>query len=613
MDDVMGVIRGADGALSTARNARENDKSKEIFTVEGKTWYDDGKGTPRVLGDGIITVTHVNVSELLLHTFAVEIRRNGSADVYRGQISMDLLESDAKFNAAVGGAACTEWRCRNKDGSTAAMKSHLHSQEGAKRVVHDILSLGWVERFGIYAGKDGLVDGTGKWTRWEYPHVTVMCGDGVIRSMRKTENPSKGAPEIAKMEDLSIGAWRDRAKKVVEVWHDNLGSYAGAVGLGYMLTAMTRQHYIGKDRTFPHLYLHGKTQCGKDTFARILHRCVGVTSEGVLSAGRGTTEKAIRNALGDVGGWPLWLNELRQGKEFEHLLTPIRTSFDMQGSSVLTRDQRSLNFPARRSMILVGEAILGANAEINRYVLVQIKPPKAAVRLRALEQCADDLCAALPAFLANHAEIGREVQACYEKWYARLSITCDYRRARGYALVGAMLSWIYCDNDEFRREDPVMCIQSEIRDFLLDCSNGAMEKSEELSTANDFNGKAELARSRGDLVQVDLEGKRTQMIFVRRIAVHGKGWRVGVWLKGAYDAVERTARNLSPYTLVLNDFTALAGFTGASKARFGEAVRSVLLYEEENGLPHWLTTHREGFNEEQADVLLTRQNDALDF
>ncbi len=590
MSNVIDILARADETLATAADAKQQ---QPIYEHEGRTWMST-KGDPYLVGNGTVEVTHTCV-DATGNSFIVRVRRAGSNEAHQAKLSMDIIENAAKLNAFLASTAISDFYTKNANGSAAAFKRFLFSQPGAATVVYELTNYGWDEQHHIVAAANSYIDAEGNYVPRRPTFATdLMCRDGVVRSFRNSK-PPRGAPVITS--GATLEQLREDANRLADIWHKNLGNHHGMVGIAHMILCMYRHHLITENnRAFHHLYLFGQTQCGKDTFARILMRAFGVTAEACLSAGRGTSEKSIRNALGDIYGWPLWINELRDSREFEHLSTTIRTSYDGQGSTNLNRDQTTREFPTRRPLLLTGESILGRNAELSRYLLLEIRPPVDPGTIGDLETAAATFARHVHTLFKHQNELITQIDEVFPAWETHFTLlACDRRRARAWGLIAAVMSILSVKERAIRVAQPVLSMPEHLRQYLNSASMFAMDLSSESSVMQDFNQKVELARNTGKLLNIDADGNKTQMSFTT-MATHQDLEVLAVDLHGVYQAVAQALKDVPPWSLVRNEWMSRRSFICTGKVRFepNGNYKRALFFDHKLGedTPAWCWKHQ---------------------
>lgn len=574
------------------------------------------------------------------HLMEVEIRRHDGMN-YVAAFDGRTLEDEKALNAIGSAVARANWFFRGKNGSLSALKHALHAQPGNDHIVVDVGQAGWNSNYCCWFGDGGMVDALGNYHPWTSAGVRASCRDAAKASYRMRtfmlrrdqfgadipllERPTLGlggtyelkrgklnrlASDGSKVEvvdtepvpcpttDEALGKARLHMQAVMSLWFKNLGHHAGAAALGYATAAAVRHHAELSERLFPHLYITGRTQFGKDTMARVLALTCGMNVNSVTSGGRGTTEKSIRNRLARVGNTPLWINELRS-ENSEYLLSLIRTSSDYQSNTITDTKQRDVMFTAHRPMMLVGEVIIGKDAEHSRYVVLRLNKPAADKHvLRQLENLAGLSGKHWSQFLCDHNRAAWQIMLAAEKLKDEFRARgCDSRRARGWSLVAAGIAYWYDENCHI---DPLSCIPEEILQELYVRASDAMVFSSEEGTNAEFWSLCQSIRATGDL------SNSGSARWVRVVVDRDNGRTfIGVWLPHLMRTVNKQApKECPPKGLVMNELRADPGYIGMKNVRLGGEVRGCLAFDTAiTQLPDWVITAAREVNATDDNVI----------
>jgi hypothetical protein len=559
------------------------------------------------------------------HVMDVEIRRHDGM-TYTASIDGVMLEDEKKLNAMGSSVARANFFFRAKNGSLAALKQYLHAQPGNEHVVIDVAQAGWNNRYCCWFGEMGMVDANGKWYPWTSTGVRAPCRDRATSSYRmKTFNlrrdpfgpdipvidrpghimgsvyelkpkglfrteagtqpvaVSDSEPTIDEALDEALAKARTHIQQVIALWSENIGNFGGAIGIGYMTAASIRHHAESYERLFPHLYITGRTQFGKDTLARILALTTGMNINSVTSGGRGTTEKSVRNKLASVGNTPLWLNELRSDTS-DYLKSLIRTSSDFQSNTITDIKQRNVVFQANRPMMLVGEVLIGNDAEHSRYVVLRIntRPTNKSV-LRQLEASASRCSSHWSQFLCDHNRAAWQIALAAEKLRPEfMARGCDSRRARGWSLTAAGIAYWFSPDCHIA---PAECIPEQIMEELFARAAEAMQYAVDDGVNAEFWSICQSVRASGDLSNsassrwarsyVDPESRRVN---------------VAIWTAHIIRSISKASPKEMPARgLILNELRADPGFLGTRNVRCGGEQRACYVYDKQTcNLPQWV-------------------------
>lgn len=572
------------------------------------------------------------------HLMEVEIRRHDGAQ-YMCLLDGKTLEDERALNAIGSSVARANWFFKQKTGSLGALKQTLHAQPGNDHVVADIQQAGWNHTYSCWFGDGGMIDAMGNYHSWTSSGVRASCRDATKASYRmktfilrrdvfgadipmlekplatiggtyelargklKRMEPNGSKTEIQVTEpvpcpytDEALAKARLHQQALMALWFKNLGHHAGAIALGYATAAAVRHHAEQSERLFPHLYITGRTQFGKDTLARILALAAGMSVNSVTSGGRGTTEKSIRNKLSAIGNVPLWLNELRSDNS-EQLLTLIRTSSDYQSNTITDVKQRVITFTAHRPMMLVGEVVIGKDAEQSRYVMLRLNKPASDKHvLRQLETMAGASGRHWTQFLCDHNRAAWQIMLAAERLKDEFRARgCDSRRARGWSLAAAGVAYWYDENCHL---DPVSSIPPEILQELYTRASDAMVYSSEEGVAAEFWSLMQSIRASGDLSNV-LSARWTRKL---NDVMTGEPI-IAVWVPHLMRTANRIAPRETPNKgLVANELRADPGYIGQKVVRMGGETRLCTIFDASmTQLPAWVITCAEEVNTETTE------------
>lgn len=437
-----------------------------------KVYVADGR---MCLGDVVIVDGELAVNAVQRTPKGTTIRfwvKRRDGEIIQADMRPGIMERSEPWNEWLGSVAGINGRIDKK--SRQALKDYIYAQMDMTPTALLVSNVGYVEAWDVLAFANGWVDAAGIVHRvvdGTRAAELLVGGPGNGKGQRKTlylraadfgaDVPSLPAvldpalmdPRLAPAGTLpeyegERGRAMANARRVIQQFLDaariNYGNHAMAMGLGYMMAhAVSPVIYKAFDR-FPHLYVTGPYQTGKDTLARYLFRATLANDKAVLKSGSGTTPKLVRNSLGHSSLHPLWLNELRGNPDEQWLDSFIRASYDRQGSATTNIEQERVDFPVRRSMLLTGEAVAGSGAEFSRYVELHLKPvenPAASETLDAMMPAVKGAWAALMADFHRAApSILEGVRAARA---GLMGAGLDERRAYGWACVLAGLAWFY--------------------------------------------------------------------------------------------------------------------------------------------------------------------------
>ena len=340
-------------------------------------------------------------------------RRDGSVDV--ADMKPDVMESPQAWNAWLAEKANINGRI-NKN-TRQALKDYLFASVEHAPQTTVIKQSGWTKRLGIVAFGNGFIDAKGRVRRSqdERSGLEIDVGSDAGSAQMDVvldDNARLDAPRIPAVmppewaAEPVTAAHREHARDVLssflEAGFENYGNHALTITMGYLVCHVASDALHAIWHRFPHLYLTGPYQTGKDTLARLAVSVMLGRDHGAIKAS-GTTPKEIRNALGRSTFSPLWVNELRGGPDEKYLEVFIRAGYDRQASATTNIHQGRVEFPVTRSFLLVGETVLGGGAELSRYVEVVTRAVARPEMLHVLEESIPHVQAAIVALLSDHA------------------------------------------------------------------------------------------------------------------------------------------------------------------------------------------------------------------
>lgn len=539
---------------------------------------------------GTIAVENFVVSDRGTYAMSVCVRRrDGHRTTVIPHLVLDaqILESAKDINVWFGKNCAMHAAFKPKNTvAVEQFKAWLYQQPKAGDRVRDVSILGYHDDLDCWFGQHGFVDHSSV-ALWQEPYSNVY-GKGGLHLVRRSRKASRGAPilEVGPAPANPRAEWSKATMRLLGLWRENLGVHMGALAFGWYHAAIWRHVFTQKERNFPHLYLTGRFQSGKDTMAAILNTAFGVPANAVTNAGKTTTDKWVRNQLGEVGNWPLWLNELRNTDEFLHLCTQIRTSFDLQGSAVLqrSREDGEIEFPNRRSMLLVGEDVLGGDSERSRYLLLTVRPPAKRGIIGQVEQAASQVAMLLPWMLAQKT-VGEEMLACYDHWLPLFMETgCDQRRARAFSLAMCGLAHTF-SLEPHKDTSPLEQAPEELVTYARRVALQNMEAALANSAMEKFTIMLEISRAMGDLNDAD----DNPIQFSRRVIKPDQTVEIWLWAHGLHDALGRRGNKVPHAGVLYNEIEALPGYKEKKRVPWGDmGARTCHIFEDNINLPSWI-------------------------
>ena len=593
----------------------------------------------RMLADATITMVACHELADGTHTLEVAIKRADHNGEHTCMITGEMLEDQKKINAMGTSVARCAFSFQTRDGSLSALKQYLQAQPGNNNIVVDVGLAGWNDRYGCWFGESGVIDSRGEFHAWRAGGI--VCDTRVVRPYRHvpkhfnirkdrfgTDIPAIEQPNgtgrvahelkngqlfltlaatmpvlvepTAVAADPSIDEHMAKARSELQtllaLWHRNTGNYAGAIALGYMASCAVRHHLVSDERNFPHLYISGRWGHGKDTMAEITALATGIPPNNVISAGKSTTEKLIRNKLAMVGNMPLWVNELR-AENTDTLLTQIRTSYDLQGNGITNIKQEQVLFPVHRPFMLVGEVQVGRDAEFSRYVSINLKkPPAEKGVLQSLRIQAGAFSKHWTTFLRDHNRAAWQIQLAVEKLKVVFADNgADSRRARGWAIAAAGLAYLF---DADCHLDPRASIPQAIFAEILERAADSMAAASEDGVGTQFWTVMQSLKAMGELSN---SGAARWAKTLHQSTDKGTE-KVAIWTGHLFRLLLKHDRGMTK-GLIINELKADPGFHAISNAKIGGEDRSCFIFRlDRTRLPGWvIAAARQANTEGEAD------------
>lgn len=346
----------------------------------------------------------------------IRIRRKGLPDVV-ADMHAETMEKTHLLNAwASGKAGGMSWDL--DDFSRVRVKELILNSKGAKEVVREIMAGGYLRDYGVIVGHNAGIDSDGKYVPADKDgSLPLMCKDGGVSRFKLAD---KGAAPVLVKPEKDLNQARLDLAAYLEASAKNFGCFLPHITVGFFVAHAFRDDVYAPRRCFPHLYLFGRRQGGKD-FA--MGRAASLAGVGHISGSTiaGSTVKGLRSSLTSFAGWPFWVNDVRSDrKNAPELSDMVRTAFDGQGSVVATREGSTKDYTPRRAMAFTSEEIFGGDAERMRYVACYVDEK---VQVRKLAPRADALMAkAQAAFvrLLQHRELGKHMAVWAQEYSVML-------------------------------------------------------------------------------------------------------------------------------------------------------------------------------------------------
>jgi hypothetical protein len=300
-----------------------------------------------------------------------------------GQNELDALMGDLahEFSDAAEVRQLTEWGWHAP--SKSWFSEDLAILPGGRQVRADADGIFWFDRqaYRMVKGPHGrYVDGEGEGNQFKQP-------------------PPRWQPEIEATEteirQLFIG--------LADALHRTLGGAEFALVLGLVFAYAASPEIFRDFKAFPGLFLHGQKGQGKSWIARLCMRIYGFDLEkGVVL--QGSTSVGINEALMQVSGLPVWLDEFSLNV-IQQVQDKIKNAYDRSASTKHGDDR-----PINTTPLVVGEHTVKDAATKSRYGQMLVSAAKRLGTDAEQQQTFQWMQAEMPRFflLGRHALLNRE-------------------------------------------------------------------------------------------------------------------------------------------------------------------------------------------------------------
>jgi hypothetical protein len=461
---------------------------------------------PQVVVDGTIDVASVTRTERGL-IIRCRIRRAWDGEVAVADLIPKTMEFAQHWNEWLGQKAGVNGRINPQ--TRQLLKDYIFEQAEAVPESIGVERTGYLNDLDVLAFENGWIGADGV-SHVATPGVPANVRIGgsrgpATRLLVNIQSPSPDAPQMGFPVDTAMTIPRAEDAKdaraaaqfdargvirsLLDLAHKNYGNHVVQVALGYMFAHAVSPYLFKHHHRFPHLYVTGPYQTGKDWLARIAWTVAGGKDGAATSAGGGSTPKGIRNRLAASSLLPLHVNELRGLKDEEYLAKFIRAGYDRQGSTITNTDQQDVSWPVNRSFMLVGERVVGGGAELSRYVTLEtreVKRPELGDKVMALAKQAR---AAWTTLLCDWHLAAPRIDAMIAQ--ARVMLAgcgLDDRRAFGWSCVIAAAAWIR----EPTEENPAQTLGEEFMDECIKRALASSSAADEASITGGFWDSAAL-------------------------------------------------------------------------------------------------------------------------
>ena len=551
--------------------------------------------------------------------FSFKVRaQHPDGRTYDADMDAKVLERNADINAWATACALGNWNLDNPQ--RIALKRYIHAQDGARRVITAPLVAGVDTVNGVFLARGHCVDALGNMVPMnERGTFKLLCADKAEREFRVDQMTIPHLKEVdgrlvndtlldADASAFSkVDAFGDACatfKRFSQRLRKNLGGQHGTLLLGWVVANLFHHEVMTSDSMFPLAYVAGKRESGKDTLARLVMDIASTTHIRAVNPSSNTTMKGVRNLLDMVCGVPFWMNELRANDpDCERLTGMLRSVFDGQSGVTATKERGGTNdYGIRRGVLLSGQDVLGDEALISRYMLIQCRAkdldkdaypdvlamvPEATRAFSTMVASRNALAKTFPTLVAG-ARRWLQTATVQEKGHA-IPLNPETRQATCWAIVLAGVSVMFGQVETFKPEslplELLMETTARMRDStVLAQSDGTMGK---------FWEELEVQHAQGDLDNVG-PAKWVQAI--------NSGEEIAIWvarIRNAYNTNGARKQSISA-SFVRNELQGVRGFLDERSAAMvtqtwvggrPSTVRyshDCFVFRRDNALPSWV-------------------------
>lgn len=152
---------------------------------------------------------------------------------------------------------------------------------------------------------------------------------------------------------------------------ENFGSFAPAVGVGWVIGSAYSADLWSLYNAFPFLFLFGKRRGGKSTLARYLCSMCGIESEGESIAE--STQNYIARSMSYYSSLPLWLEEYRNEREIVRKGAYLRSAYNRASAGKgIKAEFGTRQIDCRSTLLICGEDTPNDPAMLSRCVILGI-------------------------------------------------------------------------------------------------------------------------------------------------------------------------------------------------------------------------------------------------
>jgi hypothetical protein len=325
--------------------------------------------------------------------------------------------------------------------------------------------------------------------------------------------------------DLSKEAANSVRLKIIEKLKENLGGHQAYMALGFVAYTAYYQE-IFREYKAPILYVYGRRQCGKNTFAKIIMAHYGLGEECTDNISK-ITPVALSRKLAYYSAVPVWVDEYRNDQQCQRHDSTLRSAYDGIGGSK-GRLGHGLVVPrVRAPLIITGEAFPEDSALGSRCAMVYLSAG------RRRDEIFKDVKALMPQLSAVYLHL---ILGKTEEWVRELlrnieetknalerADRLDPRLAAIYAVISESFCTIYAP--ELPKDERRAFVA-----WLRKEAHAMKEETTENMALNEFFNDLEWMHAKGALNghHVEIKGKYVDGNF--RLDT------VSIWLHAVYGA-----------------------------------------------------------------------------
>ncbi|GEA17768.1 CHC2 zinc finger domain-containing protein [Moorella sp. E306M] len=316
----------------------------------------------------------------------------------------------------------------------------------------------------------------------------------------------------------AIPALRETPVDIVDIaqkLRQSIGGYEAYMGIGWVIATIFSEDIFQQYKCLPILFPHGKRESGKSTFMRWIMAFFGIENDGVgLSE---TSQNYIARALSYYSSLGVWFDEYRNEARITQKDGFFRSAYNRQlsGKGTATAFQ-ARGFAVHATVAISGEELPKDNGLFTRCIPLQISAYK---RDRTwydwLNTNKERFSGFVYWLITNYERLKPQILAnIAELKQALLALDVSDRTAENWAICAGAFDTVVLQDEEFIRWVGETCKQIK-------------QAGEEEHMLNQFWS---------DVNYLVLDGEINYLNFFGLYEDEGEAGRLGVYLRGLYDA-----------------------------------------------------------------------------